>query len=53
MADVTAIVERFKPSSIIHCAAQRFPDKVEKDFDNTVQLNVEATRHLASIAGIS
>lgn len=40
------------PTCIVHCAAQRFPDKVEKDVDGTVRLNVAATKNLANLAGI-
>jgi dTDP-4-dehydrorhamnose reductase len=39
------------PNCIVHCAAQRFPDKVEKDLDGTIRLNVEATKNLAVLAG--
>ncbi len=39
------------PNCIVHCAAQRFPDKVDKDFDGTIRLNVEATKNLAVLAG--
>lgn len=31
----------------MHCAANRFPDKVDKDPEGTRKLNVEATRDLA------
>lgn len=44
------IVESFKPSCIVHCAAQRFPDKVGKDIEGTVKLNVEATKNLSILA---
>jgi dTDP-4-dehydrorhamnose reductase len=39
------------PNCIVHCAAQRFPDKVDKDLDGTIRLNVEATKNLAVLAG--
>jgi S-adenosylmethionine synthetase len=49
--EVDKIIQEFKPSCIVHCAAQRFPDKVEKDKDGTIQLNINATKHLATTAG--
>lgn len=33
----------------MHCAANRFPDKVDKDPEGTRKLNVEATRDLARL----
>lgn len=33
----------------MHCAANRFPDKVDKDPEDTRKLNVEATRNLAKL----
>jgi len=47
---VEKVVEEFKPSAIVHCAAQRFPDKVEKDLEGTMKLNVEATGKMAVLA---
>lgn len=34
---------------MVHCAANRFPDKVDKDPEGTRKLNVEATRDLARL----
>lgn len=34
---------------MVHCAANRFPDKVENDPEGTRKLNVEATRELARL----
>ena len=42
------VVARF----IIHCAAQRFPDKVNQDPEGALKLNVEATKNLATLAGV-
>ncbi|XP_032781503.2 methionine adenosyltransferase 2 subunit beta isoform X1 [Daphnia magna] len=44
------IIRNFMPTAIVHCAAQRFPDKVEQDVDGTVRLNVAATKNLANLA---
>lgn len=35
----------------MHSAAQRFPDKVEKDYDASYALNVTASKNLAALAG--
>lgn len=35
------------PQALVHCAANRFPDKVDADPEGTRLLNVEATRTLA------
>ncbi len=45
------LVKKFMPTCIVHCAAQRFPDKVDKDVEGTIKLNVEATKNLAVLAG--
>ncbi|KAL1862532.1 hypothetical protein Daus18300_008491 [Diaporthe australafricana] len=37
------------PQVVVHCAANRFPDKVDKDPEGTRKLNVEATRVLAKL----
>jgi len=42
-------VQDLKPTHVIHAAAQRFPDKVEADFEAAVQLNVDSTRNLAEV----
>jgi hypothetical protein len=36
---------------IIHCAAERKVEAVEKNFDGTMKLNVDATKNLAEICG--
>ncbi|KAI0380817.1 NAD(P)-binding protein [Hypomontagnella monticulosa] len=44
-----AALENTKPQVVVHCAANRFPDKCDKDPEGTRALNVEATRKLASL----
>lgn len=44
------IVKERKPHVIVHSAAQRFPDKVEKDYDASYALNVTASKNLAALA---
>ena len=40
-------IETSRPEFLIHAAAQRFPDKMEKDPEASFKLNVESTRALA------
>ena len=42
-----SFVLNFKPSHVIHAAAQRFPDKVEADTEAAMKLNVESSRTIA------
>ena len=49
-AAVNTVLEREKPDFIIHAAAERFPDKVEKQYEQTRQLNINASGSLTSIA---
>ncbi|KAI2608617.1 NAD(P)-binding protein [Hypoxylon fragiforme] len=46
---LTAALDDVKPQVVVHCAANRFPDKCDKDPEGTRALNVEATRRLASL----
>lgn len=48
--DATAkFIQHCRPDIIIHCAAQRYPDAFESNLDQSIQLNVESTRHLAQL----
>ncbi|KAK7060693.1 hypothetical protein SK128_017193 [Halocaridina rubra] len=47
---VRALVEKEKPTFIIHAAAERAPDAVENKYDETRRLNVASSGHLAAIA---
>lgn len=47
--EVEKALDHSKPQVVVHCAANRFPDKVEKDPEGTRKLNVEATRDLARL----
>ncbi|KAI1214696.1 NAD(P)-binding protein [Annulohypoxylon truncatum] len=47
--EVTAALDSVKPQAVVHCAANRFPDKCDKDPEGTRAINVEATRSLASL----
>lgn len=48
--EVFKAVQNFKPHVIIHCAAERRPDVVEKQVEATHQLNVGATSTLCKAA---
>ncbi|KAK3099701.1 hypothetical protein FSP39_008243 [Pinctada imbricata] len=48
---VRDIITGFKPNIVIHCAAERRPDVVEKKSEETRNLNVEATRYICQEAG--
>ncbi|XP_022100350.1 methionine adenosyltransferase 2 subunit beta-like [Acanthaster planci] len=48
---VKSIISDFKPDVVIHSAAERRPDVVEKQADETKNLNVGATSTIASICG--
>jgi len=37
------------PNIVVHCAAQRFPDRVDADYPAAVALNVDASRELALV----
>lgn len=45
--DVLALLSNSNPAAIVHCAAERFPDKCAADPSGTLALNVAATSLLA------
>lgn len=45
----TEFIQHHRPDIIIHCAAQRYPDAFESNLEESIQLNVDSTRHLARI----
>jgi len=45
--DVVAMLDEVKPNVLVHCAAERFPDKCEADPERAKKLNIEASRMLA------
>jgi S-adenosylmethionine synthetase len=47
---VTAVVREFKPTVILHAAAERRPDIVEQQQEQTKQINVDATKRLCDLA---
>lgn len=48
-AEVEKALQTTKPLVVIHCAANRFPDKCDKDPEGTRALNVAASGSLASL----
>ena len=48
-AEVESLLEDFRPQIVVHAAAERRPDVVEKNPDATEALNVSASRHLAEL----
>lgn len=48
-AQVEDVLEQFKPAVVVHSAAERRPDVVEKQKDKTIALNVTATQTLADL----
>ncbi|CAK7565116.1 MAG: hypothetical protein SEPTF4163_003025 [Sporothrix epigloea] len=52
LEDAAAIkdaLDGVSPSVVVHCAANRFPDKVDNDPEGTRRLNIDASRTLASL----
>lgn len=47
--EVKRIVNSFRPSVLVHAAAERRPDVVEKQPEATRSLNVTASKHLAEL----
>jgi S-adenosylmethionine synthetase len=46
---IRGIVTEFAPTVVVHCAAERRPDRLEKDEDYAYALNAEVPRRLAQI----
>ncbi|XP_061596473.1 methionine adenosyltransferase 2 subunit beta isoform X2 [Cololabis saira] len=49
---VRRLLHEYKPDVIVHCAAERRPDVVERHTEAAVSLNVHATSTLAKEAGV-
>ncbi|KAI5918562.1 hypothetical protein F4810DRAFT_568963 [Camillea tinctor] len=48
-SELEACLDNVKPQVVVHCAANRFPDKCDKDPEAARALNIEATRSLAAL----
>ncbi|KAH8591020.1 putative methionine adenosyltransferase 2 subunit beta [Bisporella sp. PMI_857] len=49
-ADVAKALDEIKPQVVVHCAANRFPDKCDSDPEGTRALNIAASGSLASLS---
>lgn len=47
--EIAKALDNVRPQVVVHCAANRFPDKVDKDPEGTRRLNVTATETLARL----
>ncbi|KHO01475.1 NAD dependent epimerase/dehydratase family protein [Metarhizium album ARSEF 1941] len=48
--ELNVLLDQVKPHVIVHAAAQRFPDRVDKDPEGARALNIDASRRLARVA---
>ncbi|XP_021339207.1 methionine adenosyltransferase 2 subunit beta-like isoform X3 [Mizuhopecten yessoensis] len=48
--ELNKVFDDFKPQVVIHSAAERKPDAVEKQPEATRRLNIDATRHICELA---
>lgn len=48
-SEIEKALENVKPSVVVHCAANRFPDKVDKDPEGTRAINIGASKALAKL----
>ncbi|KAF6218949.1 hypothetical protein HO133_005493 [Letharia lupina] len=46
-AEISSALQEVKPDVVVHCAANRFPDKCDANPDEARKINVEASKHLA------
>ncbi|KAI0122905.1 hypothetical protein BJ170DRAFT_713934 [Xylariales sp. AK1849] len=51
-AEIEKALETTKPQAVVHCAANRFPDKCDKDPEGTRALNVAASKSLARLCAV-
>ncbi|KAG0130381.1 RmlD-like substrate binding domain-containing protein [Tuber indicum] len=45
--EVAGLLEEVKPKVVVHCAAERFPDKCDADPEGVKRLNIQASNSLA------
>ncbi|KJK80711.1 hypothetical protein H634G_03860 [Metarhizium anisopliae BRIP 53293] len=48
--ELNTVLDETQPHVIVHSAAQRFPDRVDKDPEGARRLNIAASRRLAQVA---
>lgn len=51
LANVQHIFDRIKPNVIIHCAAIGSVDYAERNYQETIKVNVEGTKNIIKVAG--
>ena len=44
--EISQLFDEIKPAIVVHCAAERFPDRASEDPKRTQALNVDSTLHL-------
>ncbi|KAK3358986.1 hypothetical protein B0T25DRAFT_531641 [Lasiosphaeria hispida] len=49
VGEVKKALDEFKPNVVVHCAANRFPDRVDADPEGTRAINIEASKTLARL----
>lgn len=47
LQQIQTIMDEIKPNVVVHCAAERFPDRASADPERTQALNVDSTLNLA------
>lgn len=52
-AEISKALAEAAPSVVVHCAANKFPDKCDSDPEGTRALNIEASRTLARLLAAS
>ncbi|KUJ17736.1 putative methionine adenosyltransferase 2 subunit beta [Mollisia scopiformis] len=48
-SSIASVLDETKPDVVVHCAANRFPDKCDSDPDGTRALNITASQTLAQL----
>ncbi|KAI9293984.1 NAD(P)-binding protein [Neoconidiobolus thromboides FSU 785] len=48
--ELVDLFEKYQPKIVIHCAAERFPDRAEENVDATIKLNIKASEYLAELS---
>ncbi|EPE05377.1 methionine adenosyltransferase 2 subunit beta [Ophiostoma piceae UAMH 11346] len=51
-SEIKAALDTAAPDVVVHCAANRFPDKVDQDPEGTRRLNIEASKTLATLCAV-
>lgn len=49
--ELYAMLEMFKPDVVVHCAAERDPDRADQDLSRLTSINVDSSANLAKYCG--